>query len=75
MGICFEKTININDNFFFLVIWALSLCVCKRSCTCHTAEELLDVTPRLKNPCLLPAALKFFRQLDCFVYHNHVVYL
>lgn len=70
-----RKPLILNYNFFFLfVVRALSLCVCKLSCTCHTAEKLLDVTPPLKKLCVLPAALKFFRQLNCLVYHNRVVY-
>lgn len=71
--ICFETTINIT-TFFFWSLRALSLCVCKLSCTWHTAEKLLDVTPRLKKLCVLHAALKFFRQRSCLVYDNHVVY-
>lgn len=68
-----RKPLILNYNFFFVVL-ALSLCVCKLSGTCHIAEELLDVTPCLKKLRVLHAALKFFRQLNFLVYHNHVVY-
>lgn len=62
-----RKPLILNYNFFIFVVRALSLCVCKLSCTCHTAEKLLDVTPSFKETLCSSCSIEVFQaaELSC----------